>query len=73
MTSGKLTELDRSLVHLPIDDVHELPPIGVDEPTAAVMVGGYNGIGIHTLLAMLNSFRGYFKRVVIRKAGAKPE
>jgi hypothetical protein len=57
------------LLHLSADDAGEMPAIDVGAPTAAVMVGGYNGVGIHTLLAMLNSFRGYFRHIVFVAAG----
>jgi hypothetical protein len=40
------------------------PPIDVHAPTAAVMVGGYNGIGIHTAARDAQSFRDYFQHVV---------
>jgi amino acid transporter len=34
------------------------------EPTAVLMVGGYGGIGIHSLLSIQQHYSGYFKNVV---------
>lgn len=40
------------------------PPFDPTKPTAAVLVGGYSGLGIHTMLGALTAFGGYFKNVV---------
>ena len=45
------------------------PPFDPTKPTAAVLVGGYSGLGIHTMLAALTSFGGYFKNVVFVSVG----
>ena len=34
------------------------------EPTAVLMVGGFGGIGIHSLLSIQRSYAGYFKNVI---------
>jgi hypothetical protein len=67
--ANKLVELDRALLHLSAEDAGVMPAIDAGGPTAAVMVGGYNGVGIHTLLALLNSFRGHFRHIVFIAAG----
>jgi amino acid transporter len=46
-----------------------LPPLSSQEPTAAVLVGGYSGVGIHTLLSVLRTFPGYFKNFVFLSVG----
>jgi K+ transporter len=66
--ASRLVELDQSLVDLPIEGVAARPP-AAPRPIAAVMVGGYNGIGIHTLLALLKSFPAYFQHIVFVAAG----
>lgn len=33
-------------------------------PTAAVLVGGYSGLGIHTILAIHRAFPGHFKNLI---------
>jgi amino acid transporter len=61
---AKLTGLYASLV------VEDLPvgappgPLDPAQPTAALLVGGYTGLGIHTTLAALRAFPGTFKNVV---------
>ena len=38
-------------------------------PTAAVLVGGYGGVGIHTLLNVFRAFPGHFRNVVFLSVG----
>ncbi|MCU0914595.1 MAG: APC family permease [Planctomycetes bacterium] len=47
------------------------PPRPLDPalPTAAVLVGGYSSLGIHTLLAALRNFPGQFQNVVFLSVG----
>lgn len=40
-----------------------------DAPTAAVLVGGFNGLGMHTLLNAYRFAPGYFKNVVFMGVG----
>jgi hypothetical protein len=44
-------------------------PVDPTKPTAAVLVGGYGGLGIHTTLAAFRSFPGQFKNVVCLSVG----
>jgi amino acid transporter len=39
-------------------------PLDPRKPTAAVLVGSYGGIGIHTVLNVFRAFPGYFKNLV---------
>lgn len=39
------------------------------QPTAAVLVGAYGGVGIHTVLNIFRIFPGYFKGVVFLSVG----
>ncbi|HEV8195478.1 MAG TPA: hypothetical protein VGP87_02460, partial [Gemmatimonadales bacterium] len=39
------------------------------QPTAALLVGSYGGVGIHTLLNTFRSFPGYFKNLVVLSVG----
>jgi hypothetical protein len=39
------------------------------ETTAALLVGGYSGLGIHSLLNIFRMFPGYFKNVVFLSVG----
>ena len=38
-------------------------------PTAAILVGSYGGVGIHTLLNVLRGFPGHFRQVVFLSVG----
>lgn len=47
----------------------KIPAIDASKPTAVILVGGYNGLGIHTALAAFQAFRGYFKNLVFVSVG----
>jgi amino acid transporter len=42
-----------------------LSPIDTSQPTAALLVAGYSGLGVHTMLTILRAFRGHYKNLVI--------
>jgi hypothetical protein len=44
-------------------------PLDPESPTAVVLVGGYSGLGVHTLLAALRCFPNQFKNVVFLSVG----
>jgi hypothetical protein len=46
-----------------------LEPLDPSRPVAAVLVGGYNGVGIHTLLNAFRAFPGHFSGVVFLSVG----
>jgi len=39
------------------------------QPTAALLVGGYTGVGIHSLLSIFRAFPGHFKNLVFISVG----
>lgn len=39
------------------------------QPVAAILVGGYGGLGLHTFLGILQDFPGYFKGAVFLSVG----
>jgi len=65
----RMAELYRSLANIP--RVHKGSPGPVDPKAhvAAVLVGGYTGLGIHTTLAAFRAFPGQFKGVVFVSVG----
>jgi amino acid transporter len=67
--NAKMAELYRALANIP--RVQEGSPGPVDPAThaAAVLVGGYSGLGIHTTLAAFRAFPGQFKSVVFLSVG----
>lgn len=64
-----LGRLDEALGDLPTSG----PPMTSDpdptKPTAAVLVGSYGGLGIHTVLNIFRSFPGHFKGLVFISVG----
>jgi len=45
------------------------PPFDPGKPIAVILVGGYSGLGVHTLLSAMSSFGGYFKNAVFISVG----
>jgi amino acid transporter len=67
--SQKLAELDKVLDVPPLSPPPRVPPLSPDKPTAGVLVGGYSGVGVHTLLSVLRSFPGHFHNFVFLSVG----
>src|SRR5262249_2727241 len=51
-----LRSLNQVLSDLALPDVSSMPPKQANAPTAILMVGGYNGVGIHSILAIQRFF-----------------
>lgn len=67
--NAKLKSLFAALVDIPrAVDAHP-GPVDPSKPTAAVLVGGYSGLGIHTTMAAFRTFPGQFKNVVFISVG----
>ncbi|TMA24173.1 MAG: APC family permease [Deltaproteobacteria bacterium] len=64
----RLKRLDKILEALPMQPVAP-PALRRDKPTAVLLVGGYSGLGIHSLLTVLKLFPRYFQNVVFMTAG----
>ena len=66
----RLRRLDGILTALPAG-VAPPPALSLDPaaPTAVLLVGGYSGLGIHSLLAVQRLFPGYFKNFVFVSVG----
>jgi len=64
-----LRSLNQVLSDLPLPDVVIPPSIQPHAPTAVLMVGGYNGVGIHSILSIQRVFPGHFKNFVFLSAG----
>jgi amino acid transporter len=67
--STKLAALDKVLDMPPLSPAPRIPPLSSDKPTAVVLVGGYSGVGVHTLLSVLRSFPGHFHNFVFLSVG----
>jgi hypothetical protein len=65
----RLAALDRALVDLPGEPDAVVPPLDPDAPTAAVLVGCFGGLGIHTVLGIFKTFPSYYKNLVFLSVG----
>jgi hypothetical protein len=66
---AKLRRLFQELESIPTAGERIAPPLDPTQPTAALLVGGYGGLGIHALLAAWRAFPGHFKNVVFLSVG----
>lgn len=63
--SRKLELLTSMLSELPAMGAPAVPAeIDPHKPTAILLVGGYSGLGVHSLLTIFKQFPGYFKQFV---------
>jgi amino acid transporter len=70
-------ELDR--LYRVLGDLHQTPashdrsetscPVDPHKPTAAVLVGSYGGVGLHTVLNIFRAFPGYFSNLLFLSVG----
>jgi hypothetical protein len=67
--SAKLAELYEEVRGLPWQDLPPIPIKDENAQTAVVLVGGYGGLGIHTMTKVLDEFSGYFKNLVFISVG----
>jgi len=65
---ARLKRLDQILDALPSSPVTE-KPLDAKKPTAVLLVGGYSGLGIHSLLTILKLFPRYFHNVLFVTVG----
>ncbi len=68
-TAKALKNLNAVLTDLPLPNAASVPAKRPEEPTAVLMVSGYNGIGIHSILAIQRFFPGHFKNFVFLSVG----
>ncbi|MCE5229267.1 APC family permease [bacterium] len=55
-------QLDEILTGVPLHDHYVEKNLESGQPTAAVMVGGYSGFGVHQMLSIQRLFPGHFKQ-----------
>lgn len=68
-TLRALKDLNQILSDIPLPEDAPTPEKKVSAPTAVLMVNGYNGIGIHSLLAIQRFFPGHFKNFIFISVG----
>lgn len=66
---AKLDELYSMLGTIPLDVDRVPSQPDPSKPTAAVLVGSYGGLGIHTVLNVFRAFPGHFKNLVFVSVG----
>jgi amino acid transporter len=65
-----LKHLDELFADVPTSSAREeLGPCDASKPTAVLFVGGYGGVGIHSLLSMLRTFPARFSNVIFIRVG----
>ena len=65
----RLAGLDDVLLQRTKGPRPELPDLRRDQPTAAVFVGGYSGVGVHTLLSILRTFPDHYRNFIFLSVG----
>jgi hypothetical protein len=65
----QLRDLNQILGDLPLPALKEEPVKHPNDPTAVLAVSGYNGIGIHSILAIQRFFPGHFKNFIFISVG----
>jgi amino acid transporter len=65
-----LSHLDKLFANLPFDPKREeLGPTDPSKPTAVLLVGGYGGLGVHSLLTLIRMFPKQFCNIVFVSVG----
>lgn len=65
-----LRELDRRLLNIGLPNQEREPaPKDPDAPTAVIMVSGFNGLGVHSILTLHRLYPGYYKNFVVVSVG----
>lgn len=67
---SRMLEASDRLLHIPLKDIPDVAPaLDPTKPTAVLLVGKYNSVGIHTLLWVLRMFPNHFKNIIFIGAG----
>jgi amino acid transporter len=66
---ARLKGLDQILTALPTSSPPKILPLQKKKPTAVLLVGGFSGLGIHSLLTVIKLFPRYFANVVFMSVG----
>ena len=64
-----LKRLDEILDNIPTINHGEAPVLDRQKPTGVLLVGGYGGLGIHTLLNIIKLFPNHFKNFIFVSIG----
>jgi K+ transporter len=61
-------QLDEILLDIPVAEKKKVAPVNPKEMTAIVLVNGYNGFGVHTLMSVIRSFPRLYKNFIFVSA-----
>jgi amino acid transporter len=65
-----LSHLDKLFAEIPLEHKREeLGPCDPQKPTAVLLVGGYGGLGVHSVLTLLKMFPNQFTNLVFVSVG----
>ncbi len=67
--TARLKTLDETLGTIEVPNAPNTAPPDVEQQTAIILVGGYSGLGVHTLLNAVRFMPHYFKNVVFISVG----
>ena len=59
-----LRQLDEVLGAIPTTGVPNVEPLRPDAPTAVILVSGFNGLGVHTILSTVRFFPGLYNQFI---------
>ncbi|HEY2414385.1 MAG TPA: APC family permease [Pirellulaceae bacterium] len=65
----RLKNLDESLGAIEVNGEPNLSPPDPEQHTAVILVGGYSGLGVHTLLNTVRFMPNYFKNMIFISVG----
>jgi amino acid transporter len=66
---GRLDDLLTTVPIVPASKIDQAPKIDKRLPTAAVMVGGFSGFGLHQIMSIQMQFPDYFKNFIFVSVG----
>ncbi len=69
LVTSRLKQLNEIMAALPPPGAPTVADPDPNEPAAAVLVGGFGGLGVHTLLNAYRFAPGYFKNVIFVSVG----
>jgi hypothetical protein len=69
VVSSKLRHLEHTLGNLPTRNPAVTAEPDPSQPTAVILVGGYGGLGLHTLLNTVRFMPGYFRNMIFVSVG----
>jgi hypothetical protein len=67
--TARLKTLDESLGTIEVNEAPNTTPPSPDQHTAVILVGGYSGLGVHTVLNAVRFMPHYFKNIIFISVG----